>query len=169
MRSLLCSILTSVPPCGPFKCLMVSICQPRPWRKAPATKYSIRLPLGQSGGLPGEAGPLPCVRAKKRGADALPDSPVCARGAWGRCDPFCCRRRVVSEPPHARQPVVLPAHPSLGSGTIAELTALAKQQGSLRYATGSGVGSPQHMVVQWYAQIAGMKMEQVPYRGGGRG
>jgi tripartite-type tricarboxylate transporter receptor subunit TctC len=68
----------------------------------------------------------------------------------------------------SRQPMVLAAHPSLGISTIRELTALAKQQGSLRYATGSGVGSPQHMVVQWYAQIAGVKMEQVPYRGGGQ-
>jgi tripartite-type tricarboxylate transporter receptor subunit TctC len=68
----------------------------------------------------------------------------------------------------SRQPMVLAAHPSLGISTIGELTALAKQQGSLRYATGSGVGSPQHMVVQWYAQIAGVKMEQVPYRGGGQ-
>jgi len=66
----------------------------------------------------------------------------------------------------SRQPIVLAAHPSLGIGTIAELIALAKQQGSLRYATGSGVGSPQHMVVQWFAQSAGLKMEQVPYRGG---
>jgi tripartite-type tricarboxylate transporter receptor subunit TctC len=66
----------------------------------------------------------------------------------------------------SRQPIVLAAHPSIGIGTIAELTALAKQQPGLRYATGSGVGSPQHMVVQWFAQIAGVKMEQVPYRGG---
>jgi tripartite-type tricarboxylate transporter receptor subunit TctC len=68
----------------------------------------------------------------------------------------------------SRQPMVLAAHPSLGINTIAELTALAKQQPGQRYATGSGVGSPQHMVVQWYAQIAGVKMEQVPYRGGGQ-
>jgi tripartite-type tricarboxylate transporter receptor subunit TctC len=68
----------------------------------------------------------------------------------------------------SRQPMVLAAHPSLGISTIAELTALAKQQPGQRYATGSGVGSPQHMVVQWYAQIAGVKMEQVPYRGGGQ-
>jgi tripartite-type tricarboxylate transporter receptor subunit TctC len=68
----------------------------------------------------------------------------------------------------SRQPMVLAAHPSLGISTIRELTALAKQQGSLRYATGSGVGSPQHMVVQWYAQVADVKMEQVPYRGGGQ-
>jgi tripartite-type tricarboxylate transporter receptor subunit TctC len=63
---------------------------------------------------------------------------------------------------------VLAAHPSLGVSTIAELIALAKQQPGLRYATGSGVGSPQHMVVQWFAQTVGVKMEQVPYRGGGQ-
>ena len=66
----------------------------------------------------------------------------------------------------SRQPMVLAAHASLGIGTLAELTALAKQQPGLRYATGSGVGSAQHMVVQWFAQIAGVKLEQVPYRGG---
>ena len=66
----------------------------------------------------------------------------------------------------SRQPIVLAAHPSLGIGSLAELTALAKQQPGLRYATGSGYGSLQHMVVQWYAAIAGIKLEQVPYRGG---
>jgi tripartite-type tricarboxylate transporter receptor subunit TctC len=64
------------------------------------------------------------------------------------------------------QPMVLAAHPSLGIASLAELIALAKEQPGLRYATGSGVGSPQHMVVQWFAQIAGIKLEQVPYRGG---
>jgi len=67
----------------------------------------------------------------------------------------------------SRQPIVLAAHPSLGTTTITEVIALAKQQPGLRYATGSGPGSLQHMVVQWFAQIAGVKMEQVPYRGGG--
>ncbi len=37
-----------------------------------------------------------------------------------------------------------------------------KKQPGLPYATGSGVGSPQHMAVQWFAQIAGIKLEQVP-------
>ena len=50
----------------------------------------------------------------------------------------------------------------------AELIALAKQKPGLRYATGSGLGSPQHMAVQWFAKIAGIKLEQIPYRGGGR-
>jgi tripartite-type tricarboxylate transporter receptor subunit TctC len=65
----------------------------------------------------------------------------------------------------SRQPIVLAAHPSLGVTSIAELIALAKQQPGLRYATGSGVGA-QHMVAQWFASIAGIKLEQVPYRGG---
>jgi tripartite-type tricarboxylate transporter receptor subunit TctC len=65
----------------------------------------------------------------------------------------------------SRQPMVLAAHPSLGVAALAELIALAKQQPGLRYATGSGVGA-QHMVVQWFASIAGIRLEQVPYRGG---
>jgi tripartite-type tricarboxylate transporter receptor subunit TctC len=67
----------------------------------------------------------------------------------------------------SRQPIVLAAHPTLGTASLGELTALAKQQPGLRYATGSGYGSAQHMVVQWFASIAGVKLEQVPYRGGG--
>lgn len=66
----------------------------------------------------------------------------------------------------SRQPIVLAAHPSLGINSLAELSVMAKQQPGLRYATGSGIGSPQHMVVQWFAQIADIKLEQVPYRGG---
>jgi tripartite-type tricarboxylate transporter receptor subunit TctC len=65
----------------------------------------------------------------------------------------------------SRQPIVLAAHPSLGVASLAELIALARQQPGLRYATGSGVGA-QHMVVQWFVSIAGIKLEQVPYRGG---
>jgi tripartite-type tricarboxylate transporter receptor subunit TctC len=68
----------------------------------------------------------------------------------------------------SRQPMVLAAHPSLGISSVAELIALARQQPGMRYATGSGVGSAQHMVVQWFAQLADIKLEQVPYRGGGQ-
>ena len=68
----------------------------------------------------------------------------------------------------SHQPIVLAAHPSLGVKSIAELVALAKQQPGLSYATGSGVGSEQHMVVQWFAQIAGINLVQIPYRGGGQ-
>src|SRR3954447_16441397 len=68
----------------------------------------------------------------------------------------------------SRQPIVLAAHPSLGVNSIAELIALARKQPGLPYATGSGAGSAQHMAVKWFAQIAGITLEQVPYRGGGQ-
>ncbi len=68
----------------------------------------------------------------------------------------------------SRQPIVLAAHPSLGVNSLAELVALAREQPGIRYATGSSFGSPQHMAVQWFARIAGINLEQVPYRGGGQ-
>ena len=67
----------------------------------------------------------------------------------------------------SRQPVVLAVHPSLGPTTLAELIALAKQRPGMSYAT-SGVGSQQHIAAQWFAQIADLKLDHVPYRGGGQ-
>jgi tripartite-type tricarboxylate transporter receptor subunit TctC len=68
----------------------------------------------------------------------------------------------------SRQPIVLVAHPSLGVRTVADVVALAKEQPGLRYALGSGVGSAQHMVGQWFAKIAGVQLQAVAYRGGGQ-
>jgi tripartite-type tricarboxylate transporter receptor subunit TctC len=68
----------------------------------------------------------------------------------------------------SRQPIVLVAHPSLGARTLADVVALAKEQPGLRYALGSGVGSAQHMVGQWFAKIAGVQLQAVAYRGGGQ-
>jgi len=65
----------------------------------------------------------------------------------------------------SHQPVVLAAHPKLGVGTLAELIAQVKQKPGLSYAT-SGVGSQQHMVAEWFAKEAGIRLEHVPYRGG---
>jgi tripartite-type tricarboxylate transporter receptor subunit TctC len=67
----------------------------------------------------------------------------------------------------SRQPVVLAAHPNLGVSSVAELIALVKQKPGLSYAT-SGVGSQQHMTAEWFAKLAGIKLEHVPYRGGGQ-
>src|SRR5580704_1814506 len=68
----------------------------------------------------------------------------------------------------SRQPIALAANPSLGVTTLAQLTALVKQQPGLGFATGSGAGSPQAMVGLWYAKLSGITLEQVPYRGGGQ-
>ncbi len=66
----------------------------------------------------------------------------------------------------SRQAVALAAHPSLGVTTLAQLTAVAKQQPGMRFATGSGIGSLHAMVALWYAKLAGITLVQVPYRGG---
>jgi tripartite-type tricarboxylate transporter receptor subunit TctC len=66
------------------------------------------------------------------------------------------------------QPIVMAAHPDLGAKSVAELVALAKKQPGIRFATGSGIGSAQHMATAWFAQIAGIELTQVPYRGGGQ-
>jgi len=68
----------------------------------------------------------------------------------------------------SRQPIALAANPSLGVTTLAQLTELVKKQPGLGFATGSGAGSPQAMVALWYAKLAGITLEQVPYRGGGQ-
>jgi tripartite-type tricarboxylate transporter receptor subunit TctC len=66
----------------------------------------------------------------------------------------------------SRQAVAMAAHPSLGVTTLAGLTALAKRQPGMRFATGSGFGSLHAMVALWYAKLAGVSLVQVPYRGG---
>ena len=64
-------------------------------------------------------------------------------------------------------PVVLAAHTSLGANSIADLIRTAKERPSIGYAT-SGAGTAQHFVGEWFAQLAGIKLEHVPYRGAGQ-
>jgi tripartite-type tricarboxylate transporter receptor subunit TctC len=66
-----------------------------------------------------------------------------------------------------RTPQVLAVHPSLGVSTIAELIRVAKQRPGLGYAT-SGAGTQQHFIGEWFAQLAGIKLDHVPYRGAGQ-
>jgi tripartite-type tricarboxylate transporter receptor subunit TctC len=66
-----------------------------------------------------------------------------------------------------QQAQVLAVHPSLGVGTVAELIAVAKQNPGMGYAT-SGAGTQQHFIGEWFAQLAGIKLEHVPYRGAGQ-
>ena len=81
--------------------------------------------------------------------------------------PFDPARDLVPVVQLTRQPVVLAVHPSLGVGSVAELVAAAKAKPGLGYAT-SGAGSIQHMAGEWFAQLAGIKLTHVPYKGGGQ-
>jgi len=67
----------------------------------------------------------------------------------------------------ARQPVVLAVHPSLGVSSLAELVAFVKKNPGLGYAS-SGTGTQQHIVGEWFAHLANIKLTHVPYKGGGQ-
>jgi len=67
----------------------------------------------------------------------------------------------------ARQPLALAAHPSLAVSSVAELIVTAKRQPGLGCAT-SGAGSNQHVLLEWFAQMADIKLDHVPYRGAGQ-
>ena len=60
---------------------------------------------------------------------------------------------------------VLVAHPSLPAKSVGELIALAKAKpGELNYSSG-GQGSPQHIAMELFQSMAGIKMTHVPYKG----
>ena len=67
-----------------------------------------------------------------------------------------------------RQPQALAVHPSLTEvNTVGDLVALVKQKPGMGCAT-SGVGSNQHVLLEWFARQAGIKLDHVPYRGAGQ-
>jgi tripartite-type tricarboxylate transporter receptor subunit TctC len=67
-----------------------------------------------------------------------------------------------------RQPQGLAVHPSIGAvHSVADLVALVKQRPGMGCAT-SGVGSNQHVLLEWFAKQAGLRFDHVPYRGAGQ-
>lgn len=63
----------------------------------------------------------------------------------------------------AIQPLLIAVHPSVPAQNLAELVALAKAKpGELAYGT---AGSSIHLAVEYFARIAGLKMNHVPYKG----
>lgn len=67
----------------------------------------------------------------------------------------------------AHQPQIFAAHPSLGVKSVKEFVDYVKKNPGLGFAS-SGVGSNQHVIGEWFAKEAGLKMEHVPYRGAGQ-
>jgi tripartite-type tricarboxylate transporter receptor subunit TctC len=66
------------------------------------------------------------------------------------------------------QPNAFAVHAGLPAETVAGLVAYAKANpGKLSYAH-AGYGSPHHLVGELFAQLAGIDMVGVPYRGGGQ-
>ncbi|MES3004163.1 MAG: tripartite tricarboxylate transporter substrate binding protein [Pseudomonadota bacterium] len=66
-----------------------------------------------------------------------------------------------------RSEFVLVVHPSVPANNLQEFIALAKSKpGAINYAT-SGNGNPNHLAGEYFAQTAGVKLNNVPYKGGG--
>jgi len=66
-----------------------------------------------------------------------------------------------------RQPQAIAVHPSFEVNSVAELVAAVKKVPSMSCAT-SGVGSNQHVLMEWFAKEADIRLEPVPYRGAGQ-
>ena len=62
---------------------------------------------------------------------------------------------------------LLSAHPSLPAGSLKQFVALAKRApGKVNYAT-PGVGSVAHLTAELFFHTAGVKLNHIPYKGGG--
>jgi tripartite-type tricarboxylate transporter receptor subunit TctC len=62
-------------------------------------------------------------------------------------------------------PGVLVVHPSIPVKNVKELIAFAKSRPNQLFFSSSGLGSAQHLTVELFAQMTGLKMTHVPYKG----
>jgi len=62
-------------------------------------------------------------------------------------------------------PGVLVVHPSLPVKSVKELVAFAKARPGELFFSSSGQGSAQHLTVELFSQMTGIKMTHVPYKG----
>lgn len=65
----------------------------------------------------------------------------------------------------AVSPGVLVVHPSLPVKNVKELIAFAKSKPGELFFSSSGQGSAQHLTIELFSQMAGLKMTHVPYKG----
>jgi tripartite-type tricarboxylate transporter receptor subunit TctC len=62
-------------------------------------------------------------------------------------------------------PGVLVVHPSIPVKTVKELIAFAKSRPDQLFYSSSGQGSAQHLSIEMFNQLAGIKMTHIPYKG----
>jgi tripartite-type tricarboxylate transporter receptor subunit TctC len=80
--------------------------------------------------------------------------------------PYDSLKDFIGIAPIARLVGILVVHPSLPVRTVKDLIALAKARpGELSYGS-AGIGAYQHLASSMFANMAGIKMSHVPYKGG---
>ena len=62
-------------------------------------------------------------------------------------------------------PGVLVVHPSVPVKSVKELIAFAKARPNELFFSSSGLGSAQHLTLELFSQMTGLKMTHVPYKG----
>jgi tripartite-type tricarboxylate transporter receptor subunit TctC len=62
-------------------------------------------------------------------------------------------------------PGVLVVHPSIPVKNVRELIAFAKARPNELFFSSSGLGSAQHLTIELFSQMTGLKMTHVPYKG----
>ncbi len=67
----------------------------------------------------------------------------------------------------AKLPMLLLAHPSVPANNVKELIAWLKKQDKAANFASIGIGTPSHLAMEMFSQMAGLKMTHVPYKGSG--
>lgn len=65
-------------------------------------------------------------------------------------------------------PLMLVAHPSLGVSSLAELVAAARKNPDKLSFGSLGSSSPHYLAFEWWKTMAGVRIVDVPYKGGGQ-
>lgn len=82
--------------------------------------------------------------------------------------PYDLERDLIAAAPIATFPSVIVVHPAVPAQTVQELVALAKAKpGSLNYGS-PGNGSPNHLAIELFDTLAGVKMVHIPYKSAGQ-
>ena len=89
---------------------------------------------------------------------------IAAAPAVSRTQAFDSLRDLIPVAQAVSMPMVVVAHPSLGAKDLRELAVIGRTR-TLDYGT-NGIGSVQHLTMEFLAPKLGIKMVHIPYKGG---
>ena len=120
----------------------------------------------------GASGILGADHVAKSPADGytvlLTDGAALAINASVRADlPFTMMKDLLPVSLVATTPSMLSAHPSVATSSVRELAELARRDPKSASYAHPGVGTPHHLVGLLFAKTAGIRLEHIPYKGGG--
>ncbi|MBV8033182.1 MAG: tripartite tricarboxylate transporter substrate binding protein [Betaproteobacteria bacterium] len=119
------------------------------------------------GGGGGTIGPAIVAKAPADGYTVLYDATAQSINPWLVANlPYDAAKEFRAVFLAALVPNLLVVHPSVPARTVAEVIALAKSSDGLDWAS-SGNGSAQHLALELFRASAGVRINHIPYKGGG--